>query len=306
MPIKDFRLLSDSTSHKPTRNLLDTIYDCKLKQDWYRGYCVNEGLDKLDIVRRFTPNQDCRDVAQKLNDYFSFSDKPSDYSKYVSLIENKGVLVMSTGAVKGNTHRNLSLEDVRGFALHDEYAPVIFVNAGESISGKKFTLMHELAHIAIGASGISNNYTSQKIKNKTEIWCNKVATEILVPENSFRDSYMLDNIDPFSCMEDMAEKFKVSTLVIMLRILELGYYKGIEKDFWQKFAAEKIRLIKELNNKTSDGGNFYNNVPSRNSKRLCEVLLNYTLADKTLYRDTMKLLNIHKPQTLNKLISRFL
>lgn len=303
LPIKDFRLLNNQDFDKPKRNLLDTIYDCQLKQDWYRRYCISEEFPKLDIVDSCKPSQNIHDVVHKLRNYLSLGEHPIDYSKYVTMIERAGILVMSTGTVKGNTHRKLSLEDVRGFALHDEYAPVIFVNANESISGKKFTLIHELAHIAIGISGISNNYTSQSIKDKTELWCNKVATEMLVPENMFRDIYIDNQDDPFIDKDKLARKFKVSTLLIMLRIRELGYYKGADSQFWQEFKAEKEHIMSKLGNK-SGGGNYYNTTPIRNSKRLCKALTAYTLADKTLYRDAMKLLNIRKPQTLMTLMNK--
>ena len=88
---------------------------------------------------------------------------------------------MVSGIVGGNTRRKLNPEEFRGFALSEKRVPLIFLNGADTKSGQMFTLAHELAHIWLGETGVSDVTPEFIPTNKTEIWCNKVAAEMLVP-----------------------------------------------------------------------------------------------------------------------------
>ena len=69
-------------------------------------------------------------------------------------IESAGVLVVFNGVVGNNTHRKLDVDEFQGFALVDEYAPLIFVNNSDYKTAQIFTLAHELSHIFVGESEV--------------------------------------------------------------------------------------------------------------------------------------------------------
>ncbi len=311
LPIRDFRLLPNKSQAKPKGNLLDLIYECQRRQSWYKWYRESEGLGKVDVVGKYNIKQNPLMAAREIIRDFSFPHQPQDFSEYVKLIEEQDILVMSSSVVEGNTHRPVELSDARGFALVDDYASVILVNAKDTLNARKFTLMHELGHIVSGNEGISNVSIDDNIGQEDEVenWCNKFATEILVPEESFRKLYETINHNqaPFEGLEELSKYFKISTLVIMRRIYDLGYYKKGAGIFWQEFNDEKERVIKileEIEAKKKGvpgGGNYYNLALTRASKKFVATLIASTLEGNTTYTEAMNLMNTKKIKTFNEL-----
>nr|MDT0251552.1 ImmA/IrrE family metallo-endopeptidase [Endozoicomonas sp.] len=72
-----------------------------------------------------------------------------NWEQYLSLLIEKaeaaGIVVMRSGIVGSNTTRRLSVDEFRGFALSNDYAPLIFINAANAPAARLFTLIHELA-----------------------------------------------------------------------------------------------------------------------------------------------------------------
>lgn len=93
-----------------------------------------------------------------------------------ALTEAAGVFVLLVDNL-GSWHSTISVEAFRGFALADDVAPFVAVNANDSPGAWSFTLVHELAHLWIGATGVSGGTAERDI----EMFCNDVAGELLLP-----------------------------------------------------------------------------------------------------------------------------
>jgi len=68
--------------------------------------------------------------------------------------ERAGVYVILMGNL-GSFHTDIDPEAFRGFAMSDPIAPFIVINENDARAAWPFTLLHELAHIFLGESGIS-------------------------------------------------------------------------------------------------------------------------------------------------------
>ena len=146
---------------------------------------------------------------------------------------------MVNGVVGSNNRRKLDPQEFRGFALADNLAPLVFINGADTKAAQMFTLAHELAHIWLGLSAVSDAQASQVPEHEVERWCNRVAAELLVPLAVVRNEH-----DPRNSlgeeMNRLARRFKVSTLVILRRIHDAG---GLTQDqFWRAYREELERL----------------------------------------------------------------
>jgi Zn-dependent peptidase ImmA (M78 family) len=136
-----------------------------------------------------------------------------------------GILVMCSGVVRNNNKRHLNPEEFRGFALADPLAPLVFINGADTKAAQMFTLAHELAHIWLGQSALSDLAPSRALENGVELWCNKVAAELLVPASDLREAYSEE--EGFEAeIGSLARRYKVSTLVIIRRLFEIGVFQG--------------------------------------------------------------------------------
>ena len=140
-------------------------------------------------------------------------------------IEDSGVLVMRSGIVGNNTHRPLDVGEFRGYALADPYAPLVFLNGKDALAAQMFTLMHELVHIWMGDSGVSNPSLAATSDRNVERYCDSVAAEILAPADLIREQWTLVQRQD-DAVQRLTRRPKVSSLVIFRRLHAIGALSG--------------------------------------------------------------------------------
>ena len=101
--------------------------------------------------------------------------------------------------------------------------------------------------------------------------------------------------------QDLARRFKVSTLVILRRLLDLGRLTRPEFEIAYETELERLRSMPR-----TSGGDFYLTQPVRLSRRFARALVVSTLEGQTLYRDAFRMLGISKPETFQQLSERVL
>ncbi|WP_159716489.1 ImmA/IrrE family metallo-endopeptidase [Geminicoccus flavidas] len=108
---------------------------------------------------------------------FRAQDSPSAaFGLLRSKVEAAGIFVLLIGNL-GSHHSAIPVKAFRGFALADPIAPFIVINDQDAKVAWSFTLLHELAHLWIGASGVSGEHADTQI----ERFCNDVASLSLLP-----------------------------------------------------------------------------------------------------------------------------
>lgn len=305
LPVPDFRTIGDVTIGHASPDLLDTMYQCQQRQDWYRDFARVHREDPVSFVGTLTTDVEIVEAARQMRTVLSF--EPSErgstwseaFSRLLKVVDEQGVLVMVNGVVGSNTHRKLDPEEFRGFALSDDRAPLIFVNGADTKAAQIFTLAHELAHIWLGESGVDDaNMASSPSLNAIERWCNAVAAEFLVPAAALQ-GVELDRDDLTDDLQRLARQFKVSTLVVLRRLFDVGYLTLSQ--FRAAYAEERERVLSLMEDRPSGGGNFYNTQPVRVSKRFARALIESTIEGQTLHRDAYQMLGFKKHSTFDEL-----
>src|SRR6185437_10442805 len=260
LPIPDFRTNRSEGVEQPSADLLDTVYLCQQRQDWYREYLELNAADQLTFVGSVRPESDrvsaANAIRSALNLDLDARARVRTWEDALALMvrnaEDLGVMVMRNGVVGNNTHRKLDRDEFRGFALSDRLAPLVFANGADSKSGQMFTLAHELVHIFADQSGVSDASPRHTDGVELERWCNAVAAELLVPLATFETVYDR-RADLREETSRLARRFKVSTLVVLRRMYDAG---GLTRDdFWTAYAAE-LERVKSVAPKSS-GGDFH-------------------------------------------------
>jgi Zn-dependent peptidase ImmA (M78 family) len=303
VPIPDFRTVADEYIEHPSPDLLDTVYICQQRQEWYRDYARSMGEEPLPFVGSANLTSDIEATAARIRHTLGFDLEERRQTptwtdalrRFIEQADELGVLVMVNGVVGSNNRRKLDPEEFRGFALSDDLAPLVFINGADTKAAQMFTLAHELAHVWIGQSALSDVGPVSSPTHRVEIWCNRVAAEILVPLAVLRDEYR-NNTDLRDEAERLARRFKVSTLVILRRIHDAG---GLtQEQLWRAYREEleRLRAIPR-----GSGGNFYLTQAARVSKRFARALVASTLEGQTLHRDAFRLLGFAKLSTFREL-----
>jgi Zn-dependent peptidase ImmA (M78 family) len=302
LPVPDFRTVGDETVSEPSIDLLDTLYLCEQRQDWYREYARLHDLSELSFVGSASVKDTPEVVAQQLRETLDLSTEarrqlPSWTDALRQLIvkaEDIGVMVMVSSVVGNNSHRKLNVSEFRGFTLVDKVAPLIFINGADSKAAQMFTLAHELAHVWLGETGVSDVQAGYVPKNHIERWCNQVAAELLIPLEELLIAHHQHHLPIQEEIQQLAREFKVSTLVVLRRLFDAGFIT--QAALWQHFKdeQERLRAVKE---RSHGGGDFYRSLGVRTSKRFARAVVANTLEGMTSFTEAFRMLGVRKTTT---------
>jgi Zn-dependent peptidase ImmA (M78 family) len=296
LPIPDLRTVDSQSCLQPSAELLDLIKLMLLRQEWYKEYLKQQLAEPNPIVGRFSVRDGAMAIVKNMRAELGVGEHPDRgkwedyYRDLVGKIESLGILVMRQSYL-GHHTRPLRVEEFRGFAIADDYAPIIFVNHGDALGARLFTLIHELCHIWIGQSGISD--ASTKTRRREEILCNEVAAEFLVPAYEF-ESLWEGNIDSWPAnLPRLEAHFHVSTWTLARRALTLNF---ITQDQYHRYITARQEAYR--NKEPSGGPTYYQAKKAQISNLFSRAVVNEALNGQLLLREASQLLGGIKPSKI--------
>jgi Zn-dependent peptidase ImmA (M78 family) len=311
VPIPDFRTVGDrpvGAGEVVSADLLDVVYTAQARQEWYRDHQLLNGEPPLAFVGTATTATPPEQAAAAMSEILVWDAEARErcrtwdeaLTRLRENAEGAGALVMISGIVGSDTHRKLDPGEFRGFALADPYAALVFINGADSKAAQVFTLAHELAHLWLGETALSDLDPGSLRTNAVERWCNQVAAEFLVPMEEFRAAF-----DPTADLRDqfqpLAEQFRVSTQVILGRVREAGHLSWDE--YLDELGVERERIAAIVAERGS-GGNYYNTKPVQVGKRFARALVASAMEGQTSYTEAFRLLGLRKASTFEGLADR--
>lgn len=283
-PLQDFR---SSGSKSLTTSSIFIIREVQQKQAWISDLYKENDEEKLPFVGRFSTDDNPAVVARDLLKTLDIN--PLNYrtanpiKEWINAAESKGIFVSRTSFI--NSHLTLDSEELQGFVISDPFAPFVFVNSEDWNAPQLFTLVHELAHIWIAETGLSNdvepeNRNAQKY-HPVELFCNEVAANALMPIEFF-DGLNATTFSNAKLLFRAAKLLGVSSFALLVRSFNLNKisdfnYHRLKHDAEAEFAAflqreaEKNQKLKET--KKATGPDYYLLQMNRNGRLFTQTVI---------------------------------
>lgn len=235
--------------------------------------------------------------------YREQKDAESAFSLLRERTEHAGVFVLLIGNL-GSHHSSIPVEAFRGFAIADPIAPFIVINDGDARPAWSFTLLHELAHLWLGATGISGGGAPEM---KLERFCNDVAAEFLLPGKDLQAINLqgLDLNAQIAVVTDYANGWRVSRQMVAYGLLKAGRitpgaWRSLEAGIRQRWAEERRHQKDEM--KESTGPSYYVVRRHRLGHAMLDFARHYTAAGALSPSKAAKVLGV-KPRSVYPLLA---
>lgn len=281
-PLQDFRR---KTSKPLSTASIFIIREIQQKQAWISDVYKDNNDQPLPFVGKFSIHAPPQQVADDILGTLQID--PQNYltdnpiKEWIDKAESNGIFISKTSFI--HTKLKLDSEEMQGFSIADQYAPFVFINSDDWDAPQLFTLAHELAHVWIAESGISNE-TEPELKHKdkfhpVELFCSKVAANALMPTgvmNNLKMSVFDSSKDVFKT----SKKLGVSSFAFLVRafnlaLISLDKYHKLKKEANAEFQAflrkEEERKAKQ---KEHEGGpKYYLLLLNKNSRLFTQAVL---------------------------------
>lgn len=245
---EDFRTLPEQRDPGEDALLDALLRDIKTRQGLLRAALEDdEDTQPLPFIGSTTQRMGVEAVGRSIattigfsRDTFRSASNPEAAFKGLrASAEYVGIYVLLAGNL-GNYLTAFSINTFRGIALADPIAPFVVINAGDGRTAWSFTLLHELAHLWLGASGVSGPVTADMA---VERFCNDVASEMLVPSVEIEALALPRTFDmgtAVAAIETFAAERNVSRSMIAYKLyraqrLSTLQWEGLQqhyREFW--------------------------------------------------------------------------
>lgn len=281
-PLQDFRRTG---SKELTTSAVFILRELQQKQAWISELHQENGEASLPFVGRFTANDAPDVVAQDILRTLEID--PEAYAErvpfreWLTKAEAAGIFISRTSFI--HSRLKLDSDEFQGFAIADPHAPFVFINTEDWDRAQLFTLVHELAHIWIGASGISSEIDAEPgavaKSHPTERFCNQVAAHALMPERAM-ERLEASLFSSSGSIAQIAGRFGVSSLALLIRAHGRGLvsdatYNGLkstlEKEINDYLRAQAAKT--ETKPKSKTGPSYYLLQLNRNGRLFTQVVL---------------------------------
>ena len=267
----DFRQTNEGRDAKDEGLLNAVLRDIHFRQSMLRDILMDEDdFRPLPFVGSIKIEEGVSEGARVISSALQFdpnSPRRGDADALFKLLRNAseeiGVFVLLIGDL-GNYRSTISSNVFRGLAIADDAAPMIVINAKDAKSSRPFTLVHELVHLFLGITGVSDAPSAQDPTTSNAIverFCNDVAAEILLPRQHLLQEVTTpapeDVESVLDLIERIATRWSVSEPLVAYQLLRLGHLSKATyadlRPIYAKRWSDKIARDKMGEKRSIDG-----------------------------------------------------
>ena len=306
---EDFRTMSGPRPSPQDAALLDALLRAvRVRQSMVKAVLEeDEDVPRPDFARKLSLDDTVRDAVAKLrqalglssDDGIRFRGRNDAFELLRNRIEDMGAFVLLLGDL-GSYHTAISERVFRGFALADPIAPFIVVNPRDAIAARSFTLLHELAHICLGATGLSGDPPSAspgRTQDRIEFFCNDVASEFLLPSEAISSPFRLGSFDAAQeRISELAEDWQVSGAMVAYRLwrtnqIETDIYRRLHASYARRWQDERERNRDNMR-EAAGGPSYYVVRQHRLGKALLSLVKRLLQSEEITHTKAAKILGV--------------
>ena len=255
-PLRDFRRLTNIEEEPISANLAYHIRSAYDRRELALELFQDLNARPERVTLRATLDDNPEELSRSIRRVLRIDDEAQKraarrgkaFDFWRRRLEDNDILVF----VVSGPHWSVTLSEMRGFAIATPELPVIVVNGRDySQGGKAFTLLHELCHILLGESAISNGAgDDQGLKpadRRVERFCDAVAAATLMPRELLRTIPEASGADVREWtdgeLDSISSAIGVSRQALLLRFVNLrratwAYYRTRHDAFEEEYRQQ--------------------------------------------------------------------
>jgi Zn-dependent peptidase ImmA (M78 family)/transcriptional regulator with XRE-family HTH domain len=254
-PMQDFRRLPETGSRGFSPGLTLEIRNAHQRRQLALDLLDEEGGQPTEFTLQTTSDSKAGLVGSAIRDALGVTydlqshwrDPLASFRAWRSRIEELGVLVFQASRVEPG--------EASGFAYWADKLPFIVVNRKDTYSRRTFSLLHELAHLMLHQSGVSD-LDEEGVRpanhERIEVFCNQVAAATLMPKALFLSEPVIAEQAPRAlewtddAISELSVIYGVSREAIVRRLLTFGrtteaFYRRKRAQYAKEFQYQRER-----------------------------------------------------------------
>lgn len=308
---EDFRTVAATRTREANAGVDALVRDLRARQSLVRTVLEDdEDVQPVEFVGSANMSDGVPALVKSIerllgmtrSQYRAQADAESSFALLRERTEHAGVFVLLAGNL-GSHHSAVPVEAFRGFAIADPIAPFIVINDGDARAAWSFTLLHELAHLWLGATGVSGGGPPEM---RIERFCNDVAGEFLLPQADVQaiDIAGLDIDAQISVITEPANRWRVSRQMVAYVLYKAGRmtleaWRALDTGIRERWASERRREKDELK---GSGPSYYVVRRHRLGRAMLDFARRYTEAGALSPSKAAKVLGV-KPRSVYPLLA---
>ncbi|MGN6357623.1 MAG: ImmA/IrrE family metallo-endopeptidase [Novosphingobium sp.] len=254
-PMHDFRRLPDSGSRDYSPELALEMRLAHQRRELALELYEDEGSSPPRFTLGIPANTAAETAGGQLRDALGITleaqgrwrDSRVAFHGWRGAMEDLGIFVFQATRVESG--------EASGFAFYADALPFVVVNRKDTWGRRVFSLLHELAHLMIHQSGVSDLESGGARAPRdqaVEVYCNQVAAAALMPKEAFLSEGIVAG-HPAAPREwsdadivALAANYGVSRESVVRRLLSFGrtteaFYQRKRAEYAREYAATRAR-----------------------------------------------------------------